>query len=130
MSRVITDFDLAVMTIYGEARGEPFEGKVAVGEVIRNRMLQRYSSDGTVAGTVLRPYQFSIWNTGGVWSMAHLEYESEIYEECVTAWHASEYSDFTLGANLYFNPKLAFPKWRNTTPLIVTIGNHQFHKDG
>lgn len=129
MPKLMSNWDLGILTIYGEARGEKFEGKVAVGEVIRNRMRDRYSSDGTVEDTVLRPYQFSVWNTGGPRVLAELDYESDMYDECAAAWAASEYSNLTKGANLYYNPRLANPKWAQTTEHIVTIGNHKFHKD-
>ena len=64
---------LLALTLWGEARGEPVLGKRAVAWVVRNRMsiaeawLERKGrqhplfGDGTVAGVVLRPYQFSCW---------------------------------------------------------------------
>ncbi|TFG62814.1 MAG: hypothetical protein E4H32_05290, partial [Nitrospirales bacterium] len=52
---------LAALTIYLEARGESFAGKMAVAAVIRNRMHHKYHSDGTVKGTVLRAKQFEPW---------------------------------------------------------------------
>lgn len=52
-----SDEALAALTVYLEARGESFAGKLAVAAVIRNRMERRYQSDGTIAGTVLRPRQ-------------------------------------------------------------------------
>ena len=61
MARLIPEDKLAILTIAQEALAEPFEGKLAVAEVIRNRMKQRYMSDGTVEGTVLRAWQFSGW---------------------------------------------------------------------
>ncbi len=63
MENLIPGNLLAIATIRGEAEAEPFEGQVAVANVIRNRMLKRFFSDGTIAGTVLAPYQFSLWNT-------------------------------------------------------------------
>ena len=61
---LLTAFLLQVMlklTIYLEARGESFAGKMAVAAVIRNRMNHKYHSDGTVKGTVLRAKQFEPW---------------------------------------------------------------------
>lgn len=67
---------LLALTLYGEARGEPIDGKKAVAWVVRNRMAaaarrvaERGSKhplfgDGTVGGVVLKPYQFSCWNKG------------------------------------------------------------------
>lgn len=48
------------LTIIGEARGEPIQGQVAVGSVIRNRLLSGdYQSYHDVC---LEPKQFSCWN--------------------------------------------------------------------
>lgn len=67
---------LLALTLYGEARGETALGKRAVAWVVRNRMAQaeRYIAkrgrshplfgNGTVAGAVLKPWQFSCWNKG------------------------------------------------------------------
>lgn len=55
----MTDDDLLATCIASEAAGEIYAGKVAIGWVVLSRMALRYSSDGTVHGTVLRPDQFS-----------------------------------------------------------------------
>lgn len=52
MALVISPDALGICTLWQEARGEPYQGKVAVGEVIRERMRRRYASDGTVAGAL------------------------------------------------------------------------------
>ena len=57
------DYFILAGTIYGEARGEDFKGKIAVGVVIRNRFLTRkYKGDHTITATCLRYMQFSCWN--------------------------------------------------------------------
>lgn len=70
------DVPLLAVTLYGEARGETAVGKRAVAWVVRNRMgiAKKWQEskgrqhplfgDGTVAGVVLRPWQFSCWNKG------------------------------------------------------------------
>lgn len=67
---------LLALTLWGEARGEPIDGKKAVAWVVRNRMEKAAAwkaargrnhplyGDGTVQGVVLRPWQFSCWNKG------------------------------------------------------------------
>lgn len=67
---------LLALTLYGEARGEPIDGKRGVAWVVRNRrdaakawLAKRGTKhplfgDGTVGGVVLRPWQFSCWNKG------------------------------------------------------------------
>lgn len=49
----MTDDELAATCLADEARGEPYEGLVAVGVVIRNRMARKYQSNGDVQSTVL-----------------------------------------------------------------------------
>jgi N-acetylmuramoyl-L-alanine amidase len=58
----LTPIEVLSLTIYGEARGEPIEGQVAVGSVIRNRT-DRLTTYSTVC---LKPKQFSCWNSDDV----------------------------------------------------------------
>ena len=60
------------LTLHGEARGEPIEGRVAVGCVIRNRARAKYRGT-TIADVCLWPSQFSCWGrSGGEDNYAHL----------------------------------------------------------
>lgn len=61
----LNDFFALVCTIYGEARGEPLEGQVAVGCVIRNRVLSPYRWATSYRGVCLEPLQFSCWSPAG-----------------------------------------------------------------
>jgi hypothetical protein len=50
-------------TIYGEARGEISQGKVAVGCVVMNRYYsKKWFAGSTLAGTCMKKMQFSCWN--------------------------------------------------------------------
>lgn len=54
------------LTLYGEARGEPIEGIIAVGCVIRNRVndvKKRWPQ--TYRGVCLQKFQFSVWLEAG-----------------------------------------------------------------
>jgi len=53
------DLTLLALAVWDEARGESDDGKAAVARVILNRKRLRYSSDGTIVGTVLHKDQFS-----------------------------------------------------------------------
>lgn len=56
----LNDREILILTLYGEARGEPIAGLVAVGTVIRNRVHSgRYKS---YKEACLAPEQFSCWN--------------------------------------------------------------------
>ncbi|MFZ3194107.1 MAG: cell wall hydrolase [Moraxellaceae bacterium] len=69
----LSELTYLALCVYDEARGEPFEGQVAVARVVLNRTAKRYASDGTIRGTVLSPNQFSgfyfdsILQAGGKW---------------------------------------------------------------
>jgi spore germination cell wall hydrolase CwlJ-like protein len=132
--RLITDDAIAVITIWTEAQGEPFEGKVGVGEVIRERMRRKYSSDGTVAGTIARRYQFSAWNDDQqdnalLIRALKLDWGDPGVSECQIAWEKSAATHYTLGAVLYCNLDVAKPAWAKSENLIIKIGHHSFFQD-
>ena len=129
--RLVSDLALAVITIFQEARGESFQGKIAVAEVIRNRMRMKYSSDGTVVGTVLRPYQFSGWNTQDPNRIPAMRIDDTdpVVQECVQAWHQSENSSFVGQAVLYLNKSIVhpLPNWARDDKEVARIGAHTFY---
>jgi spore germination cell wall hydrolase CwlJ-like protein len=62
-----SEVDVMARTIYGEARGESYQGKIAVGWVIMNRVAFAQARDGywwgsTIREVCLKPWQFSCWN--------------------------------------------------------------------
>lgn len=134
--RLISRDAIAIATIWQEAAGEPYEGKLAVAAVIRNRMKRQYQSDGTVEGTLLKDFQFSGWNTGqGSLRQRSLRLDDQdpIVRDCAKAWKESELIDPTHGAVLYFAPKgvRVEPRWASaeSVKLVARIHNHQFYTD-
>jgi hypothetical protein len=51
--------ELLALCVFQEARGEIDDGKAAVARVVLNRTKLKYSSDGSVEGTILHPDAFS-----------------------------------------------------------------------
>lgn len=116
------------LTLYGEGRGEPVEGRIAIGCVIRNRAAARYCGT-TIAEVCLWPRQFSCWRaTDGPANHAHLvalawalyrggvppwsDVERAIYDE--TAWVASGLlermiRDRVRGSRHYYAPAAMVP---------------------
>lgn len=133
MSFLIQPDALAIVTIWQEARGESYAGKCAVGEVIRNRMKRGYSSDGTVAGTVLKPWQFSGWESGDVNRIKSLKIDDldPLVRECIKAWNESKLSTYANGAVLYcnLNAVQVRPGWARDDKRVAEIGAHTFFKD-
>jgi N-acetylmuramoyl-L-alanine amidase len=127
--RLIPDHVMGVITVLQEAEGEPYEGKVAVAEVILRRTKRKYFSDGTVTGTVLRRLQFSAMNEDAANRIRSFKADTEdsIVRECIRAWAEAE-----AGSNLvpncchYFNAKLCFPIWAEGAKVVARIGDHTF----
>lgn len=131
----------AVLTIDQEARGETFDGKLAVAEVIRDRARRGYQSDGTIPGTVLKPYQFSGWNTEDPNRLKSAKraaagaLEGGQLAEAVAAWNkaVTEDTKTAQGALLYHaNPMprgMKKPGWVGRVKFLVQIGAHAFYAD-
>lgn len=127
--RVISDDSLGIVTVFQEAEGEPYEGKVAVAEVILRRTKMKYMSDGTVTGTVLRRLQFSGMNSDAANRIRSFQIDSDTpkVKECIEAWNeAKEGSNRSNGATHYYNPKIASPAWAEGAKITATIGDHRF----
>ncbi|SFS46182.1 cell wall hydrolase [Marininema halotolerans] len=114
------DMTWLARAIHGEARGEPYKGKVAVAAVILNRV---DSSDypNTPKGVIMEKGAFTAVSDGQIW----LQPNSEDYK---AAKEAVNGSDPSLGATFYFNPETATSKWIWSRPQITKIGKHIFCK--
>jgi len=118
---------LAALTIYLEARGESFAGKMAVAAVIRNRMHHKYHSDGTVKGTVLRAKQFEPW-IGRSPEEVQFYPNNRKMRESLLAWKlVQDGRNVVDGAVLFYNPTLVTtPRWAEVYQKVAKIGGHEF----
>jgi N-acetylmuramoyl-L-alanine amidase len=132
-----TDLDVLARTIYGEARGEPREGKVAVGIVIINRWRSgMWFAGKTVAETCQKPWQFSCWN-GNDPNRAKLltiDRAKPSYLTCfdaaVTAidkWWTHQIPDDLLGCT-HYQVEGTGAKWSVGKTPAVKIGRHLFYR--
>ncbi|QGU96059.1 spore cortex-lytic enzyme [Clostridium bovifaecis] len=113
-----SDLMLLARFINGEARGEPYEGQVAVGAVILNR-LRDPKFPNTMAGVVYQPGAFTAVVDGQI--HAQMEQTSlKAARDALNGWDPSG------GAIYYFNPKTATSAWIWSRPLIKVIGEHRF----
>lgn len=112
------DQALLARLINGEARGEPYEGQVAVGAVVLNRTKDpRFPS--TIAGVIYEPGAFTAVSDGQI--NAALESNSmNAARDALNGWDPSG------GAVYYFNPATATSAWIWSRPLIKIIGSHRF----
>ena len=127
--RVIPDDILGIVTVFQEAEGEPYMGKVAVAEVIWRRTKRKFMSDGTVAGTVLRRLQFSVMNSDSANRIRsfQIDTDDQNVQDCIRAWaEAKAGSNYAPGCLHYLNPKLCDPLWARDAKVVAEIGNHRF----
>ncbi len=114
------DKQLLARAVNGEARGEPYEGQVAVAAVILNRV--RHSSfPNTISGVIYQPGAFTAVSDGQI--NVPIAENSSVYKACNDALNGWDPSG---GAIYYFNPDTATNKWIWSRPLIVKIGKHRF----
>lgn len=109
---------LLARLISAEARGEPYNGQVAVGAVVLNRM-RHPSFPNTMSGVIYQSGAFSCMDDG--------QFDQPVADSCYQAARdALNGWDPSGGAIYYFNPATATNKWIWSRPLIVTIGKHRF----
>ena len=116
------DIQLMARAINGEARGEPYEGQVAVGAVILNRVKDS-KFPNSISGVIYQPGAFTAVSDGQI---------NQPIKEGTTVYKAAQDAkngwDPTGGCIYYFNPQTATNKWIWSRPHVKTIGKHRFCK--
>lgn len=115
-----SDLDLMANAVYGESRGEPYIGQVAVAAVILNRV-DSASFPNTVSGVIFQPGAFTAVADGQIWLTPN-ETAKKAVRDAINGM------DPTGGCEYYFNPETATSKWIWTRPQVKTIGKHIFCK--
>lgn len=115
-----SDVQLLAKTISAEARGESYEGQVAVGAVILNRV-EHSSFPDTISGVVYQPGAFSAVRDMN-WSQPVAASAQKAAQDAINGWDPSG------GALYYYNPAKTSNQWMRSRPVIKTIGNHLFCK--
>lgn len=113
-----SDIQLLASIISAEARGEPYEGQVAVGAVIMNRIAHP-SFPNTLSGVIYQPGAFSCLYDGGI----NAPVADSAYKAARESINGSDPSG---GAVYYYNPAKTTNKWIWSRPVIAVIGNHRF----
>lgn len=114
------DVQLLARLIHGEARGEPYEGKVAVGAVVLNRTTDsRFPK--TIAGVIYQPGAFDAVYDGQI-NLAPDSSSLNAARDAMNGW------DPSYGCVYYYNPNTATSSWIWSRPIIVVIGAHNFAK--
>lgn len=113
-----SDVNLLANIISAEARGESFEGQVAVGAVVLNRV-EHPSFPDTLSGVVYQPGAFTAITDGQI-NEAIAESARKAAREALNG------ADPSGGAIYYYNPDKTSNKWIRTRPVIKRIGSHLF----
>lgn len=114
------DIQLMANAVYGESRGEPYTGQVAVAAVILNRV-QSASFPNTISGVIFEPRAFTAVADGQIWLTPN-ETAKKAVLDAINGW------DPTGNALYYFNPDTATSGWIWGRPQIKRIGKHIFCK--
>ncbi len=112
------DIQLMANAVYGEARGEPYEGQVAVAAVILNR-IDNPAFPNTAAGVIFEPGAFTAVADGQIYLTPNEKAKKAVID-AINGW------DPTGDAMYYFNPATATNKWIWSRPQIKRIGKHIF----
>jgi len=115
-----SNVNLLARAIYGEARGEPYTGQVAVGAVIMNRV-RSSKFPNTISGVIYQSGAFDAVSDGQI-NLSPDSTAKKAAQDALNGW------DPSYGAIYYFNPNTATNKWIWSRPMTVTIGKHRFCK--
>lgn len=109
---------LLARVIYGEARGEPYKGQVAIGAVVLNRV-RSASFPNTIAGVIYQRGAFDAVSDGQI-NLSPDQSAVRAARDALNGW------DPTGGCLFYYNPATATSKWMLSRPVLLRIGRHAF----
>lgn len=112
--------EMMARTVHGEARGESYQGQVAVAAVILNRMASNAFPDSTYQ-VIFQRNAFTAVNDGQYW----LKPNATAYKAVKAAMMGWDPSN---GATYYYNPRGVTDTWIYSRPVIKAIGKHYFAK--
>ena len=117
-SSVSGDAYLLARIIYGEARGEPYTGQVAVGAVVLNRV-KSSSFPNTISGVIYQAGAFDAVSDGQI-NLTPNDTAVRAARDALNGW------DPTYGCLFYYNPATATSKWMLAKSVHLVIGSHAF----
>ena len=118
----ITNEDLLLLSklVTGEARGESYEGQIAVAAVVINRVKDPRFPD-SIKDVIYQKNAFSVVNDGSI----NMEPTESAYNAAIEALYGKDPTD---KAVFFWNPDIATCKWIKTLNPYLKIGNHVFAK--
>jgi len=134
------DLKYLTATVYGEARGESFEGRCAVAWTIINRVNAESWYGRTIKDVCLKPWQYSCWNANDPNHSTLKEMirdwpkpmeGNKVLHGCLLAVLSVLYEmegDRTQGSTHYHVASIS-PHWIEGKMPVVAIGAHKFYND-
>ena len=111
---------LLARLVYGEARGEPYKGQVAVAAVVLNRV-KSSKFPNSVSGVIYQSGAFSVVSDGQI-NLTPDETAIKAARDAMNGY------DPTNGCLYYYTPAKTTNKWMLSKPVLLRIGNHAFFK--
>lgn len=109
---------LLARCVHGEARGEPYVGKVAVAAVVLNRTRDARFPN-TISGVIYQPLAFTAVADGQI-NLTPNKDSINAARDALNGW------DPTYGTLYYWNPATATSKWIWSRKVTLKIGKHWF----
>lgn len=138
--KALDETKLLALCIYGEARGEKQEGKIAVASVIMNRVTRAGWFGTGIKGVILKPKQFSCFNGNDPnylklmviatqWE-TYFQKDKHLRECCFVAEGViSGTIKGTVGNACFYHALNCRPSWSGKMIIVATIGNHVFYTE-
>lgn len=135
----LSETQIMALTIYGEARGESTDGKIAVGSVILNRVKRNGWMGHSIREVCLKPYQFSCFlhNDPNFKKLVHIadmwDFEMEqnpALNDCygIADGLCEGRIEKTVSAT-HYKTVVCNASWERGMKKVATIGNHDFYKE-
>ena len=112
------NLDLLARLVYGEARGEPYLGQVAVAAVVLNRV-KHASFPNTISGVIYRAGAFDVVADGQI-DLSPDAQALRAAQDALNGW------DPTGGCIYYYNPARTKSAWIYSRTVVTVIGKHYF----
>ncbi|HHP51180.1 MAG TPA: spore cortex-lytic protein [Moorella mulderi] len=113
------EVNLLARLIAAEAGSEPYEGQVAVGAVVLNRVRSPLFPS-TISAVIYEPWAFESVSNGHIWQVTDLSTPTMAAIDALNGWGPS------YGALFFWNPYKPVSPWVWTRTILTQIGNHVF----
>lgn len=113
-----SDLNLLARCVYGESRGEPYNGQVAVAAVVLNRV-KSSKFPNTIYGVIYQRGAFTAVDDGQI-NLTPNQSAYNAARDALNGW------DPTGGCLYYYNPATATSSWIWSLTVHIKIGKHNF----